>query len=53
MSGDTLIFLLQHLSFAINQKNLVLKLSLKTEFLGLKIDTHTKTSPLTEEKIKR
>ena len=32
MTMDTLIFLLQHLDFVINLKNLVLKLSQQTEF---------------------
>ena len=51
MSWDTLIFLLQHLGFAINLKNPVSKPSQQIEFLLLKIDTHTMTLPLTEEKI--
>ena len=53
MSRDTLIFLLQHLGFVINLKELVLKPSQQIEFLGLKIDSHTMTLALTEEKMEK
>ena len=43
MSRDTLIFLLQHLSFVINLKKSVQKPSEQVEFLGLKTHTHTMT----------
>ena len=53
MSGDILIFLLQHLGFLINLKKLVLKPSRQMEFLALKIDIHTMILALAEEKMKK
>ena len=53
MSRDTSVFLLQHLSFVINLKKLVLKPSQQIEFLGLKIDALTMTLTLTEENIEK
>ena len=53
MSRDTLIFLVQHLGFAINLKQSVLKPSQQRYFLDLKIDTHTMSLALTEKKIEK
>ena len=41
MSRDTVIFLLQHLGFAINWKKYMLTPVQKREFLGLKINSVT------------
>ena len=52
MARDTLIFLLQHLGFAINLKKSVLQPVKQIEFLGLAIDTKKITFTLSEKKLK-
>jgi len=50
-SRDTVIFLLQHLGFVMNQKKCVLKPSQEMVFLGLEVNSVTMTLSLTPEKL--
>ena len=52
MVRDTLIFLLQHLGFAINLKKSFLHPVKQIEFLDLIIDTEEMTLALSEKKLK-
>ena len=52
MSRDTVIFLLQHLGFVINQKKSLLQAVQEIEFLGLNINSLNMTVSLPNEKLR-
>ena len=53
VARDSIIFLLQHLSFVINFKKCVLEPTQEIEFLGVIVNSKTMTLSLTQKKVQK
>ena len=53
VARDSVIFLLQHLEFAINFKKCVLEPTQEIQFLGIIVNSKTMTLSLSQEKVQK